>query len=153
MHHNLLNEKEFFKPYNPQKRFVFFAILAFIESLLIYMLSYYVSNLNTVEISVARVLVITVMLSPLVLGMLMLLGSDKMLAVSTSKKVTGLLLFNATYYITMIGITLYDNIKVGNNQDSLLEIASYLALFFIVSLALTLAIAIPISNKRKRALK
>jgi len=97
-----------------------------------------------------RIFAIGMVLTPLALGLLMLLGSPKLLSLPLSVSIIGLFLFYFTYYFALICVTLVDIMQKRSGLESLAEAALYLALYLIVGFALTIAIALPIVRRRRK---
>lgn len=152
---NLIDEAEFTRPYNPWKRFAVFYVIAGAHLFTFFQIvlhSDYVEQYTNRY--VLQCYAILTALAPLLLGLLMLLGNHKVVALKNSAKIGALTVLELVYFLGMTLIVAIEDGINGGMSAGVAEGFGYMALYLFVSFALTLAVVLPVSrNKRKRLLR
>jgi hypothetical protein len=149
MSQNLIDEREFAKPYNPWKRFAIFYLLAAVHIISIYVLiEHYIISLPLPLIA-KQALMILIVVSPFALALLMLLGDRQLFNLSAIKSIAALFILEVVYIVS--GVLISQSRRQFFSFNLLTEENKVMSIFFGVHFIIVLAIALPLLNYRKKA--
>ena len=149
---NLIDESEFTKPYNPWKRFGVFYGIAGIHIFVFYQMVAFTEITQYVNRYILQGFAIVSVLSPLLIGLVMLLGENKIVAVKVHIRVIAIFILQLLYFFGLVFITVFETVRNNDINFPSIDVFMYMGLYAFANLVITLAIALPLLKIRRKRL-